>query len=1126
MAVFGYSGKKDEHWFDIDPYSDKDILNIKDPEGGAVQVKSTAIPSPLARFDLVYQAFENINTGQGGLEDARLVSYTLDIAEIFFKYKRLHQTQSDLRIASWKKTESLETLVSSAHEGHRALGKVLNIFLKQDQEDYHTGLWNAIHLIKYSGKIIGATSPLTLFAVAGDVDDLPPLALDQHTAFQKIVPLRNRQDDFITYMYLLSTDKYFRTYFPALHRYIEREIEQLRKERRDFVQGLESLSEKDIEKYPALDLGNGVLEMCKVALRTEDPHRGNEKVQKSGFLLSGIRKRVSKKPLVLKEGYEGDVIYIEGKMWDKRIIVRQYISEEIDKRTLPELNIQYPFVTDDDFLAPSLIELPAALNKEAFHAFSLKQEEEEKTYLYPLKKEFFRFFTVEDLLSPDPGTPSIKAEYVGLAVKVTLSIPIAQGFIQFERRYNPPISADLSDDFYIRTFEANIAMLPPIRFEEAGIRPFYALQMVNMKKENEVKLHFYKVAPDADSLPQKGDAIEVQRADKLYDIKHYWLSESFDYLEIEDRQGNRGVAIPKWKDISKHRSREFHFCIDFGTNNTHIEYTIDNSGDPKPFDILEEHDRQTVSLLRFDQTQGSIESLVLPGRIEQLFVPQEIAPGTLYHFPQPTILLKDIQSTYQDTKPLVNSAIGFAFGRKSLEGLGVTAVKNLKWTGGKDTSDIKRFLSEVMLLIRNKVLLNDGNLKMTRITWLFPSSMSQGRRESFENIWKELCQEYISKDCEPKSVLESVAPFYYYRQKYPDVGGRSNLAVSIDIGGGTSDLIFYQGDSTAQLISSVRYAGNVLFGNEYKPRATPQWFSEVYDEIINKLRDVLRESNSDISDIMKLGSEDFWLKNMILFSLEDHPGLQQVDRSVYSYTWRLQNHKRMKIVFLYFYAALVYYATKLAKQKGLGVPYTFTFSGNGARVISMISSKWSEGSAIHKFTLDLVRRAYGEEVNALNLKFEESVAKELSAKGVLMTKNIAFDPQQDEELMVSYTQLLLNKVKQEFTYEEVKSPEVAGRVLQEFQDFNECFMAINQTLNLTKQFDVHAEALKGFFELLEKPLTTDAISNAIEDHDQSSEYISNDSHFENDPFFVPVILKLREALYADWTRDVAQSNQK
>ena len=59
--VLSYSNKTaktgQDDWIPVEPYTDDDIKQIKDPDGGLSRNPRTAIPSPFAQLDLVKNAF-------------------------------------------------------------------------------------------------------------------------------------------------------------------------------------------------------------------------------------------------------------------------------------------------------------------------------------------------------------------------------------------------------------------------------------------------------------------------------------------------------------------------------------------------------------------------------------------------------------------------------------------------------------------------------------------------------------------------------------------------------------------------------------------------------------------------------------------------------------------------------------------------------------------------------------------------------------------------------------------------------------------------------------------------------------------------------------------------------------
>lgn len=162
--------------------SDTFINTIADPAGENSKKQITSIPSPFARIDLVRTAFKSVYVS--GKPDGtgiyhRIVSDTLDIAEIFFNAERL---KNKIEIIAWNpglqvvngkitgidNNSDLGVLLTSTNSKHNLLGETLKLFLIQDSDSYNFKSLKNIYLINYINgpepiNIIGGTSPSTLF---------------------------------------------------------------------------------------------------------------------------------------------------------------------------------------------------------------------------------------------------------------------------------------------------------------------------------------------------------------------------------------------------------------------------------------------------------------------------------------------------------------------------------------------------------------------------------------------------------------------------------------------------------------------------------------------------------------------------------------------------------------------------------------------------------------------------------------------------------------------------------------------------------------------------------------------------------------------------------------------------
>jgi len=137
---------------------------------------------------------------------------------------------------------------------------------------------------------------------------------------------------------------------------------------------------------------------------------------------------------------------------------------------------------------------------------------------------------------------------------------------------------------------------------------------------------------------------------------------------------------------------------------------------------------------------------------------------------------------------------------------------------------------------------------------------------------------------------ESVAPFLCYKDdiKYRDA---INNLVSIDIGGGTTDIVFIKDGKKAEYVTSFRFAANSIFG--LGENITPIVFkyqSEIEQIIENndplfKLRNILKSITGSISGDLA----------SFFFSLSDNEMLKNVEINFNS---MLKKDNNQKLVFV------------------------------------------------------------------------------------------------------------------------------------------------------------------------------------------------------------------------------------
>lgn len=229
-------------WENSAKYTDTVINSIDDPAGANAYQEITSIPTPFARMDLVKRAFgivceKDKKTGMPNLSGNtihhKMVSHTLDIAQMFFSLDKFTGNNGCLELIKWNKQAGIQELKGSNTTGHKLMGNTLSLFLEQDRSIYNFDKMDSIYMLRFTVaggplNIIGATSPATLFfSSANDFSGIigNTIRFGNHRALGQdgFQALHERTDeDFICYLYALrSATNGFAILFPEVNAYLD-----------------------------------------------------------------------------------------------------------------------------------------------------------------------------------------------------------------------------------------------------------------------------------------------------------------------------------------------------------------------------------------------------------------------------------------------------------------------------------------------------------------------------------------------------------------------------------------------------------------------------------------------------------------------------------------------------------------------------------------------------------------------------------------------------------------------------------------------------------------------------------------------------------------------------------------
>ncbi len=1117
-----------EGWQAISGHLTKDHINsIADPAGSTAHTQITSIPSPFARMDLVRTAFEFVNSSKN-LDAAtiyhRSVSDCLDVAEIFFNIEAL---QDKIEVLQWTTgirvtageldidpVSDLGKLMNgSVSAKHRLLGETLKMYLFQDRNAFNFTDFKHCYLLNYKQgpemiNIIGGTSPATLFFSSANDLSYVDIRFGNDKVFDDhFLPLYKRGKEFVKFVFAFRRNfPDFSVKFPDLNVYLDETYALLDAGLKDAIRVMEHDANAYKHAYdllPVVAEGNNA-EILGVQLRVKnygvDPStEENDFVVQldTGKLVEGFL------PLVLPKDAYNEPLKYAGGVWQSSYGEQvPWLDERaLSERTLPnQQHIRYPYLTVSDFLQPYLIRLPYAIDGAHFFDgnYEVRQGDKDHSYVLPLKKKYFEYFSAAGLRGRvSDGKKRIELVQMPGGVKVVLRIPIkGDKYIQFSRLYHlnqmqdgiQPANEKENVGIVIDN-QFTLAIYPFIRVNNPDFNPHYRVMLVDRDvavatKQNNYTVNYFNEKRPFDSIkPLAVKPRSSKHQGAGVSTVYYVLEENFDLIEVVHNSAS-GMLIPLFEPLPM-PSRVFRFAIDFGTSNTHIEYKDSREDITRPLEIGEK-DVQIATLHVPDETTESyllnpklgFGASRLVRSVREEFVPMQVNRNIQYKFPQRTVISDNGSFNPDDGNfALADFNIPFWYLKERPE-LGGEVTPNLKWSDFRNDKRLERrtkaFLKQLMMMIRNKVLLEGGDLASTEIVWFYPSSMPVFRRKFFQNSWNTYYQRYFPGGSKLYKMSESFAPFYHYYHK-ENVRPHDRPAVNIDIGGGTTDIVIYQSEDPI-VLTSFRFAANSIFGDGYGGTSAANGFVQHFQEKIREsLANTKAGSLTGIYDAIKQKNSKSVELIEFFFSLEENKTIKD-NRIPLSFSKLLAEGTEFKLVFIFFYAAIVYHIARLMKVKGLAIPEFITFSGNGSKVIRLAGGG-NDLSTLLGYTKVIFGVVYGvDTVPSMEFRLTAN-PKEITCKGGLECADPSrFDALEDQILTTLTGAGEAQTVPpSDLKYTDLSKEEVVSAVVGEVNAFIDLFFELNARFNYYQYFGIDGKGFGEYKELLKSRVKSDLI---------------------------------------------------
>lgn len=1087
----------------------------------------TSIPSPFARMQLVKDAFAQIvKSGNLDADDiyGRTVSDTLDVGELFFNIDKFSDKLEIIPVDLSAMAEKLK--VDPIDDRHHAVGDTLLKYLVSDDLSFNFSNMKKLYLLRYiygdnGMQVIGATSPKTLFFSTANrlssISDEFSFGQDKPFDFD-FAPLYKRDFEYVKSLFCLrNTIPSFARDFKEVYDYLNLVRDKFPNNKRNILDNITSSDE-----FEQIAAGNLTAEHVEV-LGFPILKKNLKECMDSDFEIETKLLDESLRPFPLVLPVDAGTNYANLKYtednWGSENKAPYFDDRTLDKRKLPKPgNLKQPYLTISDFLEDYLVMVPHMQNTKNFFDgnVAFRFDEKKSSYLLPLKKKFFDYFSVDDLMGNVGTQKMIEMETKPSgSVVVTLRIPIRGNgnvkCIVYSRTYYINDNFDympnrLQNAGAIRMFNFTGLVMPNYKFTNDK-DAYYTLSCISWNNQN-FDFHLFK---DGNELVDIPFAVRnpCDASSEPYKAKNYTVERhTFDFIQVSDSQREiKGIIVPIFK--TRRGNNQFNFSVDLGTSNTLVEYAVPNVNTgritPKVFDLHAEDSQVCQMFVPTIEVHDSGEQIQQDlweemSLIDKDFLPSQLGSDVDFHFPNRTVLSAKRNIDW-NARVDANSLVNIPFTYDKRRNLTYNQMYfDIKW--GNDLASktiLEKYIDCLMLLIRNKVVLNDGDLSKTQVTWFYPISMEQARLADLKRIWDEAYKKYFNENGTTNFVTESSAPVKAFYETNPN----ASQIVSVDIGGGTTDMAFSKKKGEVSYVTSFRFATNDLFQTPFSKvnsnNGIVDFFKESFRNVLEKngqLKELLDVfDNEDNQDAVNMAS--------FLFSLKDNSLIAKNDINIKSvdFLYNLQTDDNFKVVFLLYYSAIVYHLAKIIKvanedKEGddIFMPRHLTFSGNGCKVIASLTPDIS--GVLTDYTKMLIEKVSGYQCPNLCILgiSDDATPKEATCKGGLMTDG-NIDDRGKCVILQACGDTFADSSKE---YESI-TKEYEKEVVKEVASFFDFILVtMNKEFNFSKMFQMSQMSLSLAREICKQNLDTFLVK-ALDAHRN----VSN-KQLEETLFFYPI----------------------
>jgi hypothetical protein len=954
------------------------LSNIKftDDRTRSIKIDVKSIPSPFARMLLFKNAFED----QFFPKELKLdiLEDILDLMEFIFLYKNTVY-EKNFRVAKVKLSDYESGHLNSVNRDYiKTLNDLAEVYYKD--KDSKPEKYNQIDIIYLKNgnenydNILGGTSPYTAFFTPEEIkidgEDIPGYFQKYKDPSGAVKRYHKKIDErnplFLEFL------KNFYIKLPYSSYYFKQTLQEIFKDisvneskqisLSSEVGDSEEMINRNIEIIPGLlySFYSGKSELSsfyklRPTIHPKDSNKADEDL-----------------PLVLVANRQEHEYYDEIKFpndWDDILLKAR--TEDTARENLPGTVKRYRWIyPSDDFFEDKLIKLPQSQSGEKMYTGSSVAGDKNFQYMIPLRQRYFKYFKPEDVDKYltfniiSHSDHDIKTDVVEVRLKIPIEGNTRDGdYIMIKKIY----SGDLINyDSYtedsktkaVIKYGTYAAVWPTLLNDiyNRDVRQIEKYFLIQYEIANPLESkwkntsffnykwvdNYFRMVEIKNNRDNSEDVIESYR-DRLSKI--YALRYPPEIIQMERIDGSKGMFLPRFNEIQRdiaNSTKVWNVGIDFGTSNTVIAVKELND-ETNEINLMPIYDRNFCQFYGNNpESKWELGEKSFNKVINMYFIPAKLgkenpsSPFGLEGKPFSTEVCYLSSLAYLD-QPVLHSNITF---KREITIDNFNAIKsNLKWSENDDRNKklIELFFKELKLIIEKQATENGVSKDKIRYRYSYPLSFDPDQKQSLDNIFRQF------KNIDPPiDESQCSAKFFTHLDDKGFAITNPTPAVTIDIGGGTADIVGYV-SKEVMFKNSILLGGQDLF-NDLISDGT------INNPFVSALKSYTLEVSKNNSQCAYVYTPDIFVKYKDSHSLFSYI----VSKDEFSYILgEIHNkdfYRYFRLTILYFYSGIVYFIgkniLKYFNSKNLDVKsinkIRVGIGGNGSKLLEWLcrNQKW------------------------------------------------------------------------------------------------------------------------------------------------------------------------------------------